>query len=96
MSEPRYTQNAVLGCNLRKDSMISICFQGKSFNTTVIQVCKPMTKAKEAEVKWFCEDLQELLELTLKEKKKSPFLHRGLECKSRKSRDNRSNRHKHT
>ena len=76
-----------------------LCFQGKSFNITVIQVCLPMTKAKGAEVKWFCEDLQELLELTPKKKKKKkpqkrcPFLHRGLECKTRKSRDTRSNRH---
>ena len=44
--------------------MISICFQGKPFNITVIQVCAPTTNAKEAEVEWFYEDLQDLLELT--------------------------------
>ena len=42
--------NAVLGCNLKNDSMISVCFQGKPFNTTVIQVYAPITNAKEAEV----------------------------------------------
>ena len=46
-----------------------------------------MPDAKEAEINKFYEDLQHLLELTLKKKKKSPFYHRGLECKSRKSRD---------
>ena len=51
-------------CNLKKDRMISIHFQGKPFNITVIQVCAPTTNAKEAEVKWLCEDLQDLLELT--------------------------------
>ena len=44
--------------------MISVHFQGKSFNITVIQVYLPTTHAKEAEVEWFCEDLQDLLELT--------------------------------
>ena len=44
--------------------MISICFQGKSFNITVTQVYAPTTNAKETEVKWFYEDLQDLLELT--------------------------------
>ena len=51
-------QNAVLGCNLKKDRMISVHFQGKPFNITVIQVY-----AEEAEVEWFYEDLQDLLEL---------------------------------
>ena len=46
--------------------MISVCFQAKSFNITVIQVCAPITNVKEAEVEWFCEDLQDLLELTPK------------------------------
>ena len=46
--------------------MISACFQGKPFKTTVIQVYAPSSNAKEAEVEWFCEDLQDLLELTLK------------------------------
>ena len=44
--------------------MISICFQGKSFNITVIQVYAPASNAEEAEVEWFSEDLQDLLELT--------------------------------
>ena len=55
--------NAVLGCNLKNDSMISVCFQGKPFNTTVIQVYTPTTDAREAEVDQFYEDLQHLLEL---------------------------------
>ena len=67
--------------------MISVHFQGKSFNITVIQVYLPTTHAKEAEVEWFYEDLQDLLELTSLHQKKSPFHHKGLECKSRKSRD---------
>ena len=57
-------QNAVLGCNLKNDRMISVHFQGKPFNITVIQVCAPTSNAEEAEVEWFCEDLQDLLELT--------------------------------
>ena len=56
-------QNAVLGCNLKNDRMISVHFQGKSFNITVIQVYAPTSNAEEAEVEWFCEDLQDLLEL---------------------------------
>ena len=59
-------RNAVLGCNLKNDRMISIRFQGKPFNTTVIQVYAPTTNAKEAEVEQFYEDLQDLLELTPK------------------------------
>ena len=59
-------RNAVLGCNLKNDRMISVCFQGKPFNSTVIQVCAPASNAEEAEVKWFYEDLQDLLELTPK------------------------------
>ena len=57
-------QNAVLGCNLKNDRMISVCFQGKSFNITVIQVYAPTSNGEEAEVELFCEDLQDLLELT--------------------------------
>ena len=52
-------------CNL-KDRMISVPFQGKPFNITVIQVCAPTTDAKEAEVEQFCEDLQDRLEITPK------------------------------
>ena len=56
-------QNAVLGCNLKSDRMISVHFQGKSFNITVIQVYAPTSNAEKAEVDWFYEDLQDLLEL---------------------------------
>ena len=56
--------NAVLGCNLKNDRMISVRFQGKAFTLTVIQVYAPTSNAEEAEVEWFYEDLQELLELT--------------------------------
>ena len=58
--------NAVLGCNLRNDRMISVHFQGKPFNITVVQVYAPTRNAEEAEVEWFCEGLQDLLELTPK------------------------------
>ena len=58
----RRVQNAVLGCNLKNDRMISVRFQGKPFNITVIQVYAPTTNAEEAEVERFCEDLQGLLE----------------------------------
>ena len=57
-------QNAVLGCNLKNDRMISVCFQGTPFNITVIQVYAPTNNAEEAEVEQFYEDLQDLLELT--------------------------------
>ena len=56
-------QNAVLGCNLINDRMISVCFQGKPFNITVIQVYAPTSNAEEAEVEQFYEDVQNLLEL---------------------------------
>ena len=59
-------QNAVLGCNLKDVRMISVHFQGKPFNTTVIQVYAPTSNAEEAEVERFYEDLQDLLELTPK------------------------------
>ena len=59
-------QNAVLGCNLKNKRMISVHFQGKSFNITVIQVYAPISNAEEAEGEWFYEDLQDLLELTPK------------------------------
>ena len=49
--------NAVLGCNLKNDRMISIHFQDKKFNIMVIQACAPTSNAKEAEVEWFYEDL---------------------------------------
>ena len=59
-------QNAVLGCNLKNDRMISVHFQGKPSNITVIQVYAPTSNAEEAEVQQFYEDLQDLLELTPK------------------------------
>ena len=57
-------RNAVLGCNLKNDRSISVRFQGKPFNMTVIQVCAPTSSAEEAKVEWFYEDLQDLFELT--------------------------------
>ena len=83
-------RNAVLGCNLKNDRMISVRFQGKPFNITVIQVYVPTSNAEEAEVERFYEDLQDLLELT--PKKRCSFHYRGLECKSRKSRNTWVNR----
>ena len=59
-------RNAVLGCNLKNDRMISVCFQGKPFNITVIQVYAPTSNAEEAEVERLYEGLQDLLELTPK------------------------------
>ena len=59
-------QNAILGYNLKNDRMISVHFQGKPFNITVIQVFAPITNAEEAEDEWFYEDLQDILELTPK------------------------------
>jgi len=59
-------RNAVLGCNLKNDRMISVRFRGKPFNITVIQVYAPTSNAEEAEVEWFYEDLQDLLKLTPK------------------------------
>ena len=59
-------QNAVLGCNLKNGRMISVRLQGKPFNIMVIQVYAPTSNAEEAEVEWFYEDLQDLLELTPK------------------------------
>ena len=64
----RRIQNVVLGCYLKNDRMISVHFQGKPFNITVIQVYAPTTNAEYAEVDQFCEDLEDLLELTPKEK----------------------------
>ena len=83
-------RNEVLGCNLKNDRMISVHFQGKPFNITVIQVYAPTSNAEEAEVEQFYEDLQDLLVLT--PPKRCPFHYRGLECKSEKSRNTWSNR----
>ena len=60
------SQNAVLGCNLKNDRMISVQFQGKPFNIMVIQVYALTSNAEEAEVDWFYEDLQDFLDLTPK------------------------------
>ena len=76
-------RNAVLGCNLKNDRMISVHFQGKPFTLTVIQVYALNSNAEEAEVEWFYEDLQDLLELT------PP---KDILFKSRKSRNICSNR----
>ena len=56
-------RNAVLGGNLKNDRMISVHFQGNPFNIMVIQAYAPTSNAKEAEVEWFYEDLQDFLEL---------------------------------
>ena len=68
-------QNAVFGCNLKNDRMIFVCFQCKPFNITIIQVYVPTTKAKEAEIERFYEDLKDLLEQTppCQKKKKMSF-----------------------
>ena len=84
----RRVRNTVLGCSLKNDRMISVHFQGKPFNIMVIQVCAPTSSAEEA-VEWFYEDLQPFRTNT---QKRCPFHFRGLECKSRKSRNTWSNR----
>ena len=70
--------------------MIFASFQDKPFSITVIQVYALTSNAEEAEVEWFFEDLQDLLELT--PQKRCPFHYRGLECKSRKSSNTWSNK----
>ena len=82
-------RNAVLGCSLKNDRMISVHFQGKPYNITIIQVYDPTSNAEETEVERFYEHLQDLLEII--PPKKIPFHYRGLECKSRKSRNTWSN-----
>ena len=79
-------RNAVLGCNLKNDRMISVCFQGKPFNIKVIQVYAPTSNNEEGEQ--FYEDLKDLLANT---QKRCPFHYRGLEGKRRKSRNTWSN-----
>ena len=91
-------RNAVLGCNLKNNRMISVRFQGKPFSITVIQVCAPTSNAEEAE--WFYEDLQNLLELTpqkdvifiIGDWNAKAGIQETPECKSRKSRNIWSNR----
>ena len=82
-------RNAVLGCSLKNDRMISVHFQGKPFNIMVIQVYALTSNAEKAEAEQFYEYLQDLPEIT---PKKDPFCYRGLECKSRKSRNAWGNR----
>ena len=83
-------QESVLGCHLKNDRMISVHFQGKPFNIMVIQAYAPTSNTEEAEVEWFYEDLQDLFRTNTQ--KRCPFHYRGLECKSRKSRNTWSNR----
>ena len=87
-------QNAVLGCNLKNDRIITVSFQGKPFNITVTQVYAPTTDTKEAEVDRFYEDLEDLLELTHTHThtQRCSIHHRGFKCKSIKSRNTLSNR----
>ena len=80
-------RNAVLGCNLKNDRVISVHFQGKSFSITVIQVYTPASNAEEAEVLW-----RPTRPLRTNTQKRCPSHYRGLECKSRKSRNTWSNR----
>ena len=82
-------ENAVLGCSLKNDRMISAHFRRQTI-ITVIQAYASTSNAEEAEVECLYEDRQDLLELT--PKKRCLFHYRGLECKSRKSRNTRSNR----
>ena len=85
----KIVQNAVLGCNLKNDRMISVRFHGKPFNITVIQVYSLISNAEEAEmVLWRPTGLSRT-----NIQKRCPFHYRGLECKGRKSRDTWSNRH---
>ena len=83
-------RNAVLRCSLKNDRMISVRLQGKPLNITVIHVYAPTSNTEEAEVEWFYEDLQNLL--NLRPQKRCPLHYRGLECRSRKSRATWSNR----
>ena len=57
-------QHTAPGCNLKNNKMISVCFQGKPFNITVLQVYALTNNAEEAKVEWFYENLKDLLELT--------------------------------
>ena len=83
-------QNAVLGCNLKNDRMISVRLQGKPFNITVIQVYAPTSNPEEAEVEQFYEDLQDILELT--PPKDVIFIIGDWNAKGRKSSNTWSNR----
>ena len=82
-------QNAVLRCNLKNDRMISVYFQGKPFNTTVIQAYAPTSNAEEAEVN---SSMKTYKTFRTNTQKRCPFHYRGLECTSRKLRNTWSNR----
>ena len=70
-------QNALLGCSLKNDRVISVCFQGKAFNITIIQVYALTINDEEAEVEWFYEDLPDFLVLTPQNtQKRCPFHYR--------------------
>ena len=89
MMVDKRVQNAVLGCNLKNDGMISVCFQCKPFNIMVIQAYAPTSNAEDSEVEWFYEDLKPFRTNT---QKRCSFHFRRQECKSRKSRNTWSNR----
>ena len=82
-------QNEALGCHLKNNRMISVHFQGKPFNITGIQIYAPNSNAEEAEVEQFYKDH---IPFITNIQKRCPFHYRGLECKSRNSRDTWSNR----
>ena len=73
-------QNSVFRCNLKKTRMILAGFQSQPFNTTVIQVYTPTTKAKEAEVEWLYDDLQHLLESKSEVAQSCPTLYDSMDC----------------
>ena len=77
-------QNAVLGCNLKNDRMISVCYQGKLFNITVSKSMPQPVMSKKLK---FSDSIKTYKTCRMNTKQKYPFNHRGLECKSRKSRD---------
>ena len=79
-------RNAVLGCNIKNDRMIFVCLQGKPFNITIIQIYAPASNAEEAEVE------VSIRSFRTNTQKRCPFHYRGLEHKSRKSRNTWSNR----
>ena len=82
--------DVVLGCHLKNDRMISVHFQGKPFNITVIQVYAPTSNAEEAEVEW--SSMKTYKTSRTNTQKRCTFHYRGLECKSRKLRNTWSNR----
>ena len=84
-------QNAVLGCNLKNNRMISVSLQGKSFNIMVIQVYAPTSNAEELKLNGPMKTYKTFLEL-INTQKRCPFHYRGLQCKSRKSRNTWNNR----